>query len=53
MACHTPPFSKAKKQRERSVITHPESHLILKNAEFGDEMGLKMGNGISPRFFTF
>ena len=52
MACHTPPLKKVKKQGETPFITQPWSHPI-KNVEFRDGMGPRLGNGISPCFFTF
>ena len=50
MAYHTPPLKKAKIQGEMPL---PSLGPILKNVEFRDGMGLRLGNGISPCFFTF
>ena len=44
MACHTPSLKKAKKQGEMPL---PASlgPIPLKNVEFRDGMGLRLGNG--------
>jgi len=36
-----------------NAITQPRSHPIKRNVEFRDGMGPRLGNGISPCFFTF
>ena len=51
MACHTPPLKKVKKQGEMPLPSL--GPIPLKNVEFRDGMGLRLGNGISPGFFTF
>ena len=51
MACHTPPLKKVKKQGEMPLPSL--GPIPLKNVEFRDGMGLRLGNGISPCFFTF
>ena len=51
MACHTPPLKKVKKQGEMPLPS--ASPIPLKNVEFRDGMGPRLGNGISPCFFAF
>jgi len=51
MACHIPPLKKAKKQVEMPLPSL--GPIPLKNIEFRDEMGLRLGNGISTCFFAF
>jgi len=51
MACHIPPLKKVKKQGEMPLPSL--GPIPLKNVEFRDGMGLRLGNGISPRFFSF
>jgi len=43
----------SKKERNKGKCHHPASvPSHFKNVEFRDGMGLKLGNGISPCFFT-
>jgi len=51
MACHIPPLRKAKKQGEMPLPSL--SPIPIKNVEFRDGMGPRLGNGISPCFFAF
>jgi len=51
MACHIPPLRKAKKQGEMSLPSL--GPIPLKNVEFWDGTGPRLGNGISPCFFAF
>ena len=51
MACHTLPLKKVKKQGEMPLPSL--SPIPLKNVEFRDGMGPRLGNCISPCFFTF
>jgi len=51
MTCHTSSLKKVKKQREMPLPNF--SPIPLKNIEFRDGMGPRLGNGISPCFFTF
>jgi len=51
MAYHIPPLKKAKKQGEMPLASL--SPIQLKNVEFRDGMGPRLGNGISPCFFAF
>ena len=51
MACHIPPLKKAKKQVEMPLPSL--GPIPLKNLEFRDGMGPRLGNGISPCFFVF
>jgi len=45
MACHTPPLKKVKKQGEMPLPSL--GPIPLKNVEFRDGMGPRLGNGIS------
>jgi len=49
MACHTPPL----KKETREMPLPSLSPFPLKNVEFRDGIGLRLGNGISTCFFTF
>jgi len=51
MACHTPLLKKVKKQGEMPLPSL--GPIPLKNVEFRDGMGPRLGNGISRCFFTF
>jgi len=51
MACHIPPLKKAKKQGEMPLPSL--GPIPLKNVEFMDGTGPRLGNGISPCFFCF
>jgi len=44
MACYTPPFKKMKKQGEMPLPSF--GPIPLKNVEFRDGMGPRLGNGI-------
>jgi len=51
MACHTPPLKKANKQGEMPLPSL--GSIPLKNVEFRDGMGPRLGNGISSCLFAF
>jgi len=50
MACHTPPLKKVRKQGEMPLPSL--GPIPLKNVEFRDGMGPRLGNGITPCFLT-
>jgi len=49
MACHTPPLKKSKETRGNGSL----GPIPSLNSTLFNGMGLRLGNGISPRFLAF